>query len=139
MIAHALATIRTTPIPPLSRAGCWLVAVQDAVSQDAPQAIAERERDRQSVRRKRSGVDNAAMPDLTIYDVIRIDDPSMPLASGLWAMNSIDDTDTGSDALQPDYRRWLIWISTMDSRALLEEGRYGAARFRTRCQSRRRW
>ena len=71
-----------------------VVVVQDAVSQDALQAIAERERDRQSVRETIRLI-TLPLPDLTIYDVIRIDDPSMPKANGLWAMNSIDDTDIG--------------------------------------------
>jgi len=97
MIAHAY---NTNPNDPHSTVVTGVtrsappVHVQDAVDQAALQAIAERERDRQSVR-ETIRLTTLPLPDLTIYDVIRIDDPSMPHANGLWAMNSIDDTDTG--------------------------------------------
>lgn len=66
------------------------ILVQDAVSQAELQAAADAARDRFSVQetiRFRIHPDY----DLTIYDLIAIDDPDMPNANGTWAVESIAD------------------------------------------------
>lgn len=68
--------------------------VQDAVSQEALQAVADRARDRYSAQ-EHIHFTTMELPDLTVYDIVRIDDPSMPAASGLWAVESIDPGEEG--------------------------------------------
>lgn len=65
------------------------ITVQDAVDQAALQAIADAARDRYSLSET---VRFACMPlvDITVYDVVAIADPDMPMLNGLWALNSID-------------------------------------------------
>lgn len=65
------------------------ITIQDAVSEDALQAMADAARDRYSLSET---VRFAIMPvqELTVYDVVAINDPDMPEINGLWAMNSID-------------------------------------------------
>lgn len=72
--------------------------VQDAVDEDALQAVADGARDRYSTQEEiRFSI--MPLPDLTVYDVIRIVDADMPKANGDWAMNSIDDTPGGYMAI----------------------------------------
>lgn len=68
------------------------IYVQDAVNQAALKAAADQARDSYSTKETVT-LSTMLLPDLTVYDAIKFEDPALPYLSGLWAVNSIDQGD----------------------------------------------